>query len=429
MPSRFALGAVLTATGMTAFARGMSTLAFTYVSYAITGSIAASVLTALAFALPSLFLAPVAARALRRYEIRLYMTVERLALATMFGISAVMVAAGWLSLGFLLVTSILNGVIVAFGAPANRQLIRTSIPDSGLEKVNGWLISAGAFGALAGILAGGYVYESLGTTALFVIAAIAFLPFIFAVWLLHPVRGTGSKASQHTHIGYRTTLETARNAFTEVPVLRAVVATQFLLVLLAWPVLHVLPAITHEVTVSAVAFSRLMACFYIGTSLASWLNRRQRTSRSHRSIMLQDLVVICVVLVGIAASGWISDATVHMWVLAVLVLLMGLMLGQSSALMSTALEAGAPAEARVSVFTVYSGANKILQMIAALGIAVMIDYMSTWLVIAIEGAGLIVLVVLFTRRSVLDPFASLDKPQGSVPLHSGHSTTEGSSWH
>jgi DHA3 family macrolide efflux protein-like MFS transporter len=159
--------ALVAAYTFSSFGSAVSMLAFSYVSYVITGSLIATVTVMAASALPALVLMQPAAHLTRRFDLRALCAVLAFAKMALFLIVGVIFGMGYISFWLLLITSLVNGIIGAFTFPPWNNFLRVIAPAGRIADLDSVLMSASAIAGILGVLAGGLMLDAWGVASLF----------------------------------------------------------------------------------------------------------------------------------------------------------------------------------------------------------------------------------------------------------------------
>jgi DHA3 family macrolide efflux protein-like MFS transporter len=159
--------ALVAANTFSSFGSAVSMLAFSYVSYVITGSLIATVAVMAASALPALVLMQPAAHLTRRFDLRALCAVLAFAKMALFLIVGVIFGMGYISFWLLLITSLVNGIIGAFTFPPWNNFLRVIAPAGRIADLDSVLMSASAIAGILGVLAGGLMLDAWGVASLF----------------------------------------------------------------------------------------------------------------------------------------------------------------------------------------------------------------------------------------------------------------------
>ncbi|MFZ8980331.1 MAG: MFS transporter, partial [Candidatus Nanopelagicales bacterium] len=300
---------------------GVASLAFSYISYKISGSLAIAVVVLALQSLPSAFLIKPAAHLASRYDLRLVVAGAEAAKFVIYVAVGVLVLMGYLSLGLLMVTALVSGSVSALNYPAWNKLLVRVAPQGQLDRLDASLSSWGAVAGILGVLIGGQMLDGLGAASLFFVNAISYLFPLLAV-LRQPAMPPeplppGTKSESFA--------SDARLLFT-VATLRRVVILAILLELVAWPILKLLPRVAEDVDPTSQTFSLLLGAFYLGNSGVSIFLARGKKHYGYQAIMLASLVVLAIALVAMWMSGLLPGGVGHVIVLMLIIAPIGLAL-------------------------------------------------------------------------------------------------------
>ncbi|MDP4690674.1 MAG: MFS transporter [Candidatus Nanopelagicales bacterium] len=397
---------------------GVASLAFSYISYKISGSLAIAVVVLALQSLPSAFLIKPAAHLASRYDLRLVVAGAEAAKCVIYVAVGVLVLMGYLSLGLLMVTALVSGSVSALNYPAWNKLLVRVAPQGQLDRLDASLSSWGAVAGILGVLIGGQMLDGLGAASLFFVNAISYLFPLLAV-LRQPAMPPeplppGTKPESFA--------SDARLLFT-VATLRRVVILAILLELVAWPILKLLPRVAEDVDPTSQTFSLLLGAFYLGNSGVSIFLARGKKHYGYQAIMLASLVVLAIALVAMWMSGLLPGGVGHVIVLMLIIAPIGLALSLVVTVISASIQLGAPDSKEIRVFAVYSAAVTLVAPIGGLAITGLVGVLDIWVVVAVEAIGVLALVAYVGWSSLgkdLRTFAEKDRDGLMLRRHSRH---------
>jgi len=397
---------------------GVASLAFSYISYKISGSLAIAVVVLALQSLPSAFLIKPAAHLASRYDLRLVVAGAEAAKFVIYVAVGVLVLMGYLSLGLLMVTALVSGSVSALNYPAWNKLLVRVAPQGQLDRLDASLSSWGAVAGILGVLIGGQMLDGLGAASLFFVNAISYLFPLLAV-LRQPAMPPeplppGTKSESFA--------SDARLLFT-VATLRRVVILAILLELVAWPILKLLPRVAEDVDPTSQTFSLLLGAFYLGNSGVSIFLARGKKHHGYQAIMLASLVVLAIALVAMWMSGLLPGGVGHVIVLMLIIAPIGLALSLVVIVISASIQLGAPDSKEIRVLAVYSAAVTLVAPIGGLAITGLVGVLDIWVVVAVEAIGVLALVAYVGWSSLgkdLRTFAEKDRDGLMLRRHSRH---------
>jgi MFS family permease len=183
----------------------MQMVAQNWVMLQHTGSGAMVGLTLAAQAAPSLLLGMWAGGVVDRVDRRRLLVVTQCTLAALAATMAVVVAAGWTSVGVLLILSALTGCVTVFDGPASGALGASLVPPEDLS--NGLALGSivSSMGRVGGMAAAGIAVAAVGPAAACGVNALTFLAPIVVLLRLRPTPAVSapSRAREHVWSGVR----------------------------------------------------------------------------------------------------------------------------------------------------------------------------------------------------------------------------------
>jgi MFS family permease len=397
---------------------GVASLAFSYISYKISGSLAIAVIVLALQSLPSAFLIKPAAYLASRYDLRRVVAGAEIAKFVIYAVVGALVLMGYLSLGLLMVTALVSGSVSALNYPAWNKLLVRVAPQGQLDRLDASLSSWGAVAGILGVLIGGQMLDGLGAASLFFVNAISYLFPLVAV-LRQPAMPPepmppGTKAESF--------VSDARLLFS-VATLRRVVILAILLELVAWPILKLLPRVADDVDPTSQTFSLLLGAFYLGNSGVSIFLARGKKHYGYQAIMLASLVVLAIALVAMWMSGLLPGGLGHVIVLMLIIAPIGLALSLVVTVISASIQLGAPDSKEIRVLAVYSAAVTLVAPIGGLAITGLVGVLDIWAVVAVEAVGVLALVAYVGWSKIgkdLRDLAEKDRDGLMLRRHSRH---------
>jgi MFS family permease len=397
---------------------GVASLAFSYISYKISGSLAIAVIVLALQSLPSAFLMKPAAFLARTFDLRWVVAGSEIAKFIIYVAVGVLVLMGYLSLGLLMVTALVSGAVSALNYPAWNKLLVRVAPKGQLDSLDASLSSWGAIAGIVGVLIGGQMLDGLGAASLFFVNAVSYLFPLIAALRQPPM------APDPTPPGTKpeSLLSDARLLFT-VATLRRVVILAILLELVAWPILKLLPRVATDVDPTSQTFSLLLGAFYLGNSGVAIFLARGKKHYGYQAIMLASLVVLAIALVAMWMSGLLPGGIGHVIVLMLIIAPIGLALSLVVTVISASVQLGAPDSKEIRVLAVYSAAVTLVAPIGGLAITGLVGVLDIWAVVAVEAVGVLALVAYVGWSNLgkdLRELAAKDRDGLMLRRHSRH---------
>lgn len=409
------IAALVACNTVSMFGSAVSMLAFTYVSYVVTGSLLASVATMAAQALPApVLLRPAKALAVR-FDLRWVSAWVSLAKLVLFCGVGIIVWQGTVTFWLLLLTSLANGIIGALAFPAWRELLAQIVPSDQLARLNATVSSWSAIAGIVGVIAGGVILDAWGVASLFFINGISYLAMLvvlaFPPMRTPPAPGGAGRA--------RDALRLVRDS----EALRRFVIIALVLQLIAWPIFKVLPAIASDVSPDATVFSLLLACIYVGMALVEPVLRWREKRYSHARMVVIATIILMVATTLVALAP-VALAEVRVIALMLVLVPLGLALNMSDTLVSAAVQSAAPGEREAVVLAMHSAMLTVAAPIGAIAITSIAGAWNVWAAVLIEALGIGILVVYLSRKRMRrDVEALLSARPELLRRHAIHTTT------
>ncbi len=397
---------------------GVASLAFSYISYKISGSLAVAVLVLAFQALPSALLIKPAAVIARRFALRWVVAASDAAKVLLYLVVGVLVTMGYLSLGLLFVTALISGAISAISYPAWNKLLVEVAPPGGLDRLDASLSSWGALAGIVGVVAGGQMLDHLGAGSLFFANAVCHV-FPLLAALRQPTRPPAAPGAAPPA---GTLLQDARLLVT-VATLRRVVVLAVLLELVAWPLLKLLPRMADEVDPSPQTFSLLLGAFYLGNAGVSIFLARGKKNYGYQAILFASLVVLGLSMLVMWVTGLLPGGVLHLIVLMAVLAPVGLALSLVTTVISASIQLGAPDGKEVRILAVYSAAVTLVTPIGGLAITGLVGLLDIWAVVAIEAVGVVALAAYIGWSRIghdLRDLAAGDREGDILRFHARH---------
>jgi MFS family permease len=390
---------LIAASTISAFGSAVVSLAYTYISYKLSGSLVVAVAVMALQALPSALLVRIAARLAARFDVR---SVCAIGQAAKFGLNAtiaVVVFIGDVSLALLFGSALVSGVISALISPSWRELLENLAPASSVGKVDAQLSSWGALAGIVGVLAGGGLLTLTGAAALFALDAVSYLFPLAAILALPKIP---PKSTAPTKI--RQVVGVIRNTIA----LRHVVLIAVVLELLAWPILKLLPKIADDVDPRPITFSFLLAAFYLGNAGVSLVIGRGGQRRSYFTLLTLGITILSVAFVLVATTTALPAGDLHLAILMVVLVPVGLALSLAATVTSATVQLGAPKDEEADTLALYSAIVTVMAPVGGLIVAGITSVTSPSVVIGVEALGLVALVLAIRWPTIRKHFDTAD---------------------
>ena len=395
------------------FGSAVAMLAFTYVSYVITGSLVATVVIMAASALPAALLMRRATQLAKRFDLRWSLTLLNLCKAALFFGVGTLLYLGYLSFWLLLVTSLVNGILGALIFPGWNDFVRNIAPGGRVADLDSVLMSFSAIAGIVGVIVGGLMLDAWGPGSLFMLNAVTYLFYVIPLALFESVRAPQRADG-------RVSIRDAAAVIRDTQALRRFVLIALVVQLVAWPILNLLPNIAVGIGSSAVIFSLLLSSIYAGMALvAPILTRREkRYSQWHIAVVALIILTIATALVALAP---LLGESLRLLVLMALLIPLGMALNMTSVLTSAAVQTGAPQDQEAEVLAVYSAAITVIAPVGALVISAIADTWNVWIAVLVEALGIAALLIYFLSPRVRGHFATaLADNHNVVRRHAAH---------
>ena len=395
------------------FGSAVAMLAFSYVSYVLTGSLSATVAIMAVSALPALVLIQPAARLTMRFDLRLLCAVLALAKMALFLGVGLIFSTGYVTFWLLFFTSLINGIIGAFTFPPWNNFLREIAPAGRVADLDSVLMSASAIAGIAGVLSGGLMLNGWGLASLFYVNALSYALYAIPFLLFPPVRAVLADRK-------RASMREAARVIRDEEALRRFVILALVVQLVAWPLLNLLPEIATTIGPNPLYFSLLLSAVYAGMSLVAPILALREKHYSHWQIAMVALTILMLatIVVGLAP---VIDENSRLIVLMILFIPLGMALNMTSVLSSAAVQSGAPDEHEANVLAVYSAAITVITPVGALIVAGIADLSDVWVAVVVEGLGIGVLLAYLATPAMRRDFDHILKDREHVILrHARH---------
>lgn len=403
---------------ISSFGSGVASLAFSYISYRLSGSLAVAVIVLALQSLPSAFLIKPAAALAQRFDLRWVVAASEAVKFVIYVVVGALVALGYLSLGLLMVTALVSGAVSALNYPAWNKLLVQVAPKGSLDSLDASLSSWGAVAGIVGVLVGGQMLDGLGAASLFLVNAVTYLFPLAAALRQPPMKAPPAQAGTK-----RESFVADSKLLFSVDALRRVVILSILLELVAWPILKLFPRVAEDVDPTSQTFSLLLGAFYLGNSGVSIFLARGKKKYSYQAIMLASLILLAGALVAMGLSGVLPGGVVHVIVLMVIIAPIGLALSLVVTVISASVQLGAPDDKEIRVLAVYSAIVTLVAPIGGLAITALVGVLDIWVVVAVEAIGVVALVAYVGWSKLgadLREFAKKDREGIMLRRHSRH---------
>lgn len=371
---------LVVANTISTFGSAVAMLAFTFVSYQLTGTLLASVVIMAASALPALLLMRPAASITQRFDLRWLAAVNLVLRGSLFFVVAGIVALGDLSYGLLLLTSVASGILGAFYFPVNNEMIRLIAPQGRVSQLDAVISSSNAVAGIVGVIAGGIMLDAWGPASLFVVNGISYLVLAAAMGTFRPLRAVAGGTG-------RSSMREAFAVMRDVSLLRRFVLVAVIVQLVAWPIFNLLPGVSTSIGSNAVIFSLLLSSLYVGMALVAPILRIREKQYSHWHIAMVALVILMIATALMALAPLLSEGLRLVLVMLVLIPL-GMALNMTSVVVTAAVQTSAPEEKEAEVLAAFSALITVATPIGALIIAGIADSWSVWAALVIEAVGI-----------------------------------------
>lgn len=405
--------ALVAANTVSAFGSAVSTLAFTYVSYVITGSLLAAVVIMAAQALPAPVLVKPAKALALRCDARLVVAGASAARIILFGSVVAIVIAGDVSFTLLLVTALCSGIVGALSFPSWSRFLHTIAPGGDVIRLSSTLSSLSAVAGIAGVISGGFLLDWWGAAGLFLVNAASYAFPLVAVLLFAPIAppsdgGSGVRAADAIRLVRETVM------------LRRFVIIALCLQIVVFPIFKLLPKIATDISTSAVTFSLLLASVYAGMALVepvlTW--REKRFSHWQIAYIAMTIVMVTLALVAIVHQT-VED--LRLVLLMVVLVPLGLALNMANTVVSAAVASAASGAKEAEVLAVHAAFVTVAAPVGALIVTGLADAGGIVAALLVE-AGAIALLLIYLGRSRVrgDLRALLEERPELVHLHAAH---------
>lgn len=386
----------------------MAVLASTFAVYGLSNSILATALVLVLANIPMVLLGSVSAALLHRFgAARVYSACDVALFVVTVGLAALSFA-GHLSVPVLFAWQLVCGSVLGLSGASYAVLPHTLAPPGKVPEYNAALSQARSIAALVGLVAGGFVIETVGTSWVFVLDALSFLAV--------PLALTGVRDRHEAAAAPAPRLRVAADAIIADRGLRAAAAAGALMVLLASPISSLLPAMADRLGASSHFLSAQMAAFAMGglciALVVRHVRRRSRWSRAIRAaVAVAGLGLLALAhLERVEASGWLVHATIL-----VILAAAGLAVGLVGSVATAMVQLGAPDDRRSAVLTVYAMVAAVFAVGSGVAIGLLSDATAVWLALGVLGVLLEVFAVVGGRQRVFADLDRIEVPEQGAP--------------
>ena len=381
------------------FGSAVAMLAFTFVSYVITGSLMAAVVIAAVSALPALVLMRPATSFTLRYDLRWACGWLVMLKAALFIGVGVLLDLGYLSFWLLFFTSLLNGILGAFIFPAWNDFVREIAPGGRVAALDSVLMSLSAIAGIFGVIAGGLMLDAWGPGSLFFLNGVSYVLYALPLALFPAVRAVSSGKG-------RTSIREAAAVMRNSEALRNFVTIAVIVQLVAWPLINLLPQISTGIGTSAVIFSLLLSSIYAGMALVAPILAIREKQYSHWHIAVVALIILMIATALIAVAPLLSDS-IRLVVLMIVLVPVGMALNMTAVLTGAAVQSGAPQEQEAGVLALYSAIITVITPVGALVVTGIADAWNVWIAVLIEAIGIGALLAYLSSSRVRGNLATV----------------------
>ncbi len=385
---------------ISAFGSALAMFGIAWLSYQVSGSILVSVLVLSAGALPSLFLMKTSAQLPLRFDPRRLCAVLLSIKVAVFVLLAALLWLGYISIWLLLLGALLFGVLIALFTPAYNLILRSVAPLGELDKLDATLASWTAGATIVGLISGGLLMNSLGAPAVFMINAASYLPMII-VFLALPTLDARKATDHASEMNLRATI----SQISDTALLRRVVLFTLIFQLLAWPLTRVFQHVAKLVLDSPVTFSLLLVAFQIGALLVAPVLNLSKSRASYSSIVRRASLVLVLALIFVGVAGVLPSGVLQLAAIMLILVPFGLAVNLAAALLQACMQVGSPDTREPAILAIYAGAIAIVGFIGTLALSALVSVVSIWVILAVEGIVLGLLVFVAYRGGW---FADLD---------------------
>ena len=371
------------------FAAAVMSLAYSYLTYQLTGRASIAVVASACLVLPLAILVKVTGAILRRRSAKTVLVWTNVATIASYIFGTAAITAGFISVPFLLFMALIAGIGQAFMYPAWNVLLTETAPRDSMEEVNAGMSAWWAAGALLGVLCGGLIQANLGPAWLFVAASVGMVPMVVVLFFVRsgqvavePEDLTQGQMGRTSAPSLRQTLDYIRQS----PVLWVGLLLMLVNELVGYSLLSVMPALANEVDPSPITYALLMASFYLGLFFVDiWMHRIHR-ERSLRTLIVIALIVMFVLLVISPILGQAPEGTFKLIAFMILLSPIGLMVVVIETFYESAQQVGGTDETKVPyVLALFSAVGAVVGTIGGFILAAIIDLSNVFPALLLAG--------------------------------------------
>lgn len=372
----------------------MAVLATTFAVYGLSQSVLATAIVLVLANIPMVLLASVSSALLHRFgAARVYSSCDIALFLVTMGL-ALLSFGGHLNVPVLFAWQLACGIALGISGASYSVLPHLLAAPGKVPEYNAELSQSRAVATLIGLLAGGLVIETIGTSWVFVLDALTFLTVPLA---LARVRGL--------HQSTPALPRRLRLAFAAIrgdDGLRSAVAAGGVMALLASPIGSLFPAMASRLGASSHLLSLQMAAFAVGGLFIALVVRRVRFTSRWSIVIRVSIVVGGAGLLALAylelveATGLLVEA-----VLLLILVAVGLAIALIGSVMSSLIQMGAPDERRTTVLTVYAMVIATVAVVSGVVVGLLTDLTMVWVSLAVLGILFELFAILGSGRRVL----------------------------
>lgn len=404
---------LVAANTVSSFGSAVSTLAFTYVSYVITGDLLAAVIIMAAQALPAPLLVAPARFLASRVDARYVVAGTAAAKIVLFGCVAAVVIVGGVTFALLLAAALGNGIIGALNFPSWRRFLSTIAPGGNTIRLTSTLSSLSALAGIVGVVCGGFMLDWWGAAGLFIVNAASYAFPVVAVLLFPPIAAASDSQSS---VKAADALRLVRDT----DLLRRFVMIALCLQIAVFPIFKLLPKIATDISSDAVTFSLLLASLYAGMALVepvlTW--RERRLSHWQITVVAMTIVMIALALVAIVHQ---TAADLRLLLLMVVLVPLGLALNMANTVVTAAVASAASGAKEAEILAIHSAVVTVAAPVGALIITGLADAQGIVPALLVEvGAIALLLTYLGRARVRADLRELLAERADLVHFHAAH---------
>lgn len=385
---------------ISAYGSALAMFALAWLSYQISGSLLVSILVLSAGALPSLLLMKTSASITQRFDVRALCANLLWVKVAVFVLLSLLIQLGYISVWLLLIGALFVGVLIALFTPSYNLILRSVAPPGQLDKLDASLATWVAGATIVGLISGGLLMDSLGAPAVFLINSATYLPMIFVLKRL-PTVDAKKPLGHDSEMGLRATI----GLISGTSLLRRVVLFTIIFQLLAWPLTRIFQHVAKLVLDNPITFSLLLVSFQIGALLVGPVLTMTEKRSTYSTIVQRTSLVLVLALILVAVAGGLPSGVIQLALIMIVLIPFGLAVNLSAALLQACMQVGSPDTREPAVLAIYAGCISLVGFIGTLGISALVSVVSVWIILAIEGVLLGLLMIVAARTHW---FADLD---------------------